>query len=332
MDLLSVVVCTYNRSTSLARTLESLAAQRTNGTFTFEVIVVDNKSRDDTRAVVESFMPRFDPSTRPADSGARSGFRPADRSAGLHMRLAYAFEGRQGLSHARNTGVARAQGAVVAFTDDDVRPQPAWLAALCEAFTRFRADCVYGKVLPEWEAERPGWLSDYFLGRLALLDRGAEPFLVTDERQEFYGANFAVTRAALAATGAFNPALGRTGEQLGGGEDVDYFARLFRAGRRIAYAPAAVVHHRVPRERMTPGYFRRWHFQHGESSAHAERAAGRALFGIPLWTLRDFAGHLGGWVAAGLTRRTARRLEHEMKLMFYLGLFSRTLRTTGRAS
>ena len=323
MDLISVVVCTYNRSASLVRTLDSLAAQRTDGAFTFEVIVVDNKSRDDTRAVVESFMPRFGCSAGPAS---------LSEAAGLHGRLAYVFEDRQGLSHARNAGVARAQGVVVAFTDDDVRPQPAWLAALREAFARFQADCVYGKVLPEWEAERPGWLSDYFLGRLALLDRGAEPFLVTDERQEFYGANFAVTRAALALTGAFNPALGRTGEQLGGGEDVDYFVRLFRAGRRIAYAPAAVVHHWVPRERMTPGYFRRWHFQHGESSARAERAAGRTLFGIPLWTLRDFASHLGGWAAAGLTRRTARRLEHEMKLLFYLGLFSRTLRTTGRES
>lgn len=296
----SVVVCTCNRSVSLARTLESLAALSAPE-FTYEIVVVDNNSRDETKATVERFQLRF-------------------------RQLTYVFEGRQGLSHARNTGVAHAQGQIVAFTDDDVRPETDWLVAMQEAFIRFRADCVYGKVLPEWDGERPPWLGEYFFGRLALVDRGQTPFLVRDERQEFYGANFAVTKEALAAIGPFNLALGRCGERLGGGEDVEYFNRLFRAGRRIAYQPT-VVHHWVPRDRMTLAYFRRWHFQHGESSAHLEQPRPRrGLLGIPFWAMRNCLGHLLGWVLGLVLGRAEQRLMHEMRLIFYLGLFSQQFR------
>ena len=69
---------------------------------TWEVIVVDNNSKDHTKAVVEE----------------------AQRAWPL---LRYEFEGAQGLSHARNHGIACARGDVILFTDDDVLPEPDWL-------------------------------------------------------------------------------------------------------------------------------------------------------------------------------------------------------------
>src|SRR6516162_11213107 len=91
----SVIICTYNRQHLLKAALKSILSQQADG-LRYEVVVVDNNSTDDTRQVIETFMGR----------GATN--------------LRYLFEGRQGLSYARNAGVAVSRSPIVAFTDDDV--------------------------------------------------------------------------------------------------------------------------------------------------------------------------------------------------------------------
>src|SRR5690349_5231481 len=101
----SVCICTYNRCQTLRSALESVLGQEADGV-RFEVIVVDNNSTDDTKQVVESFVRRG------------------------HSNLRYSFEGRQGLSHARNAGIAVARSPLVAFTDDDIRVAPDWVSTI----------------------------------------------------------------------------------------------------------------------------------------------------------------------------------------------------------
>jgi glycosyltransferase involved in cell wall biosynthesis len=303
MDLISVVVCTYNRSASLAETLARLADLQADDTFAVEVVVVDNNSRDDTRAVVESCMPRFG------------------------GRLRYVFEARQGQSHARNTGMREARGLLVVFTDDDVLPSPNWLIALRAAAAEFSADCVFGRVMPLWLSPPPKWMGAYFLDRLAMLDRGDEARLVSASREQFVGANFALTRHAISIVGEFNTALGNCGNRLSGEEDTEFFDRLLAAGVRVAYTPAAVVQHKVDKDRTTLAYFRRWHFDHGMASAQLVTCAkGRSVGGLPFWVLRNVLRHLGGWAAGLVSGGMERRLTHEMRLIFYLGLVAGRLR------
>ena len=266
---LSVIVCTYNRSESLRRTLARLAGQRADG-FDYEVIVVDNNSRDQTRQVV-------------TESQALFG-----------GRLRYLLETRQGQSYARNSGIGEARGEIVVFTDDDVEPEDTWLSQLRAAFMRFEADCVFGKVLPRWDTAPPAWLGPYFQHRLAMLDRGDEARVITASREQLVGANFAVRLVVLEYLGGFNIALGNRGDRVSGEEDTDLFERLLTLGTRIVYAPQAVVYHHVQQERMTKRYFRQWHFDHGVAAAHvAAYARGRSLFGIPLWAIREFLLNLG---------------------------------------
>src|SRR5437868_1294010 len=113
--VISVVLCTYNRSAGLRRTLESIHAAAPPG-LACELIIVDNNSTDDTRAVAADFL----------------------TASGINGR--YVFEKRQGLSHARNAGIRAATGEVLAFTDDDVTVHPKWLASLGEAF--LQPDCA----------------------------------------------------------------------------------------------------------------------------------------------------------------------------------------------
>ena len=125
----SVVVATYNRCEIMPGTLESLINQE--GDTAYEVIVVDNNSTDDTRNVINKL-----------------------RTKRGYEKLTYHFEEKQGVSHARNRGIAAARASIIAFTDDDIRPASNWIKSISEAFRKFpEADCIGGKVLPHREAE-----------------------------------------------------------------------------------------------------------------------------------------------------------------------------------
>ena len=106
---ISVCICTYNRCQGLRSALESVLGQQADGV-RFEVIVVDNNSTDETKQVVDGFVRRG------------------------HSNLRYSFEGRQGLSHARNAAIAVARSPLVAFTDDDVPVARDWVSTIKRAF------------------------------------------------------------------------------------------------------------------------------------------------------------------------------------------------------
>src|SRR5215469_11293809 len=100
---ITVILCTYNRCQSLRKALESIAASRLPESIEWEVLVVNNNSKDQTREVVEEFCRAY----------------PG--------RFRYLFEPKQGKSIALNTGIREAKGEVLAFMDDDVIVEPTWL-------------------------------------------------------------------------------------------------------------------------------------------------------------------------------------------------------------
>lgn len=109
--LLSIVICTFNRAERLADLVTQLLDRQDAD---FEILVVDDGSTDDTKAVVAAFD---DP------------------------RVRYIYQVNGGLSVARNTGLREAAGELVAFVDDDDRPVPDWAARLSEPFAD-DADCA----------------------------------------------------------------------------------------------------------------------------------------------------------------------------------------------
>src|SRR5688500_10442586 len=131
---LDVVIPTYNRGALLRRTLESLLAADRPDALQTDVFVVDNRSTDHTRAVVESFMPRFE------------------------GRLHYVYECKRGRSHALNTGIAAGRGDLVGMIDDDEEVDRTWLLTLARAFDDPATDFIGGPYRPVWGGERPVWL------------------------------------------------------------------------------------------------------------------------------------------------------------------------------
>jgi len=264
----SVVICTYNRSKWLEATLRSLSNIRTDRQW--EIIVVDNNSADDTPAVV------------------------ARHTAVSAVPVTYLFEPRQGKSNALNTGIARAAGDILLFTDDDVEIDPKWLDEACEPFTRESGvDYVGGPVEPMWEARPPGWFdqrrSDLW-GTLAILDYGPTPFVFEERQRVPLGVNMAVRRQLVDRVGGFHPELGRRGKSLLGQEQAEFFSRARARGVRGLYVPGMKVRHYVPAARLTLGYFLRWWFWKGVSRARVDAMHGRTELGINLQDVPHLAG------------------------------------------
>ena len=225
----SVVVCTRDRSDVLAACLDRL---RLLTHPSLEVVVVDNAPSDDsTRLLVEAV-------------------------AAVDSRFRYVLEPQPGLSAARNRGLAAARGTIVAYTDDDVAVDENWVQGLLRGFERGPSvGCVTGLVCT---AGISGAAEEYFDARAASWSTRCLPELFDPQgtgRDALYpyspgifgtGASFAFDRDLLARLGGFDEALG-AGTPTRGGEDLDVFVRVLRAGRSIAYEPSAVVwhHHRA---------------------------------------------------------------------------------------
>ncbi|MBI1893831.1 MAG: glycosyltransferase family 2 protein [Candidatus Rokubacteria bacterium] len=280
MDL-SVVVCTYNRAELLAETLDALLRQVVPAELHWEILVMDNNSRDRTREVVGRF----------------------ERVGAVPVR--YMFEGRQGLCHARNSGVKHSRGAIVAFTDDDVRPAGDWAHGVILAMREHAADGVGGRVLPRWALPPPEWLlgNTGLLGLLALLESEECSRIERGKGARILGANMAFRRDLFDAVGGFNTSLGRIGTKLSGGEDTEFVSRAVEAGKVLVYDPRLVVSHYVGPYRMRKSYFRKWRFDAAENEGMqpSDICAPRVL-GIPLYVFRLLAKQLALWLKALATR------------------------------
>ena len=234
---ITVAICTYDRPGLLGQTLQTVVTQNYPSAL-FELLVIDNNSPPQTRAVVESFQHHT----------------PAPK---------WILETAQGLSHARNRGIQEATGEIIVFADDDILAQPEWLREMVRLFlptTTGRIGAVGGTVLPIFPDGCPTWCQRY----IHPLRYGDHPHLL-NEGQEPMGASLAVARRVFGKVGLFRTDLGRRGASLLDGEEAELLGRIRQAGYEIWFAPDAVVHHQMLRSRLTLAYFCRNSFDSARS-------------------------------------------------------------------
>ncbi len=167
----------------------------------------------------------------------------------------FANREQQGLSGARNSGLAESSGAVVAFLDDDAMAAPDWIERLGQAYADENVLGAGGAVRPMWSETPPRWFPAEFDWVIGCTHSG-----MPDERQavrNLVGANMSFRREALVEVGGFRHELGRIGKIPAGCEETDLCIRI---GKRhpegtILYDPAARVEHFVPAERAQRSYF-----------------------------------------------------------------------------
>jgi glycosyltransferase involved in cell wall biosynthesis len=300
----TVIVCTYNRCQNLPTCLAALAAQEGVEGLEWEVLVVDNNSRDETVRTVERL------------------------SRELPISVRYARETQQGLNHARNRGVTSSHGTHFTFVDDDIRVSPRWLAALRDAFAQDDADAVGGRIHLDPSITLPPWVTpgSETAGFLGYQDFGDEPFRMDGRSRYPFGGNMSFHRRVVERIGLFDPKLGRKGEgrkrgELFKGAETDYFQRLAAAGEaRIFYEPRAIVYHRVQAFQLRQRYFLTIHFNAGfQKALYDRREFPRRALGVPLFLYPQLTRAVAKYLGLLVTRGPNRAFRQLMTVGHFMG-------------
>ena len=219
---ISVVICTYNRADLLTKGLQTLCEQ-TLAISEYEVIVVDNNSQDNTRAVTEDFCRRY-------------------------PNIRYFFETQQGLSHARNRGWREAKASYIAYIDDECKMPPQWLAIAKQIIDRLSPAVFGGPYYGYYNSSPPHWWKESY--------EAFEPCdtaRALSEKEYLRGGNLFIQRQLLDIMGGFEVALGMSGNKLGYGEESHLQKRLraIMPDKLIYCDPQLYVYHLVRFEKMS---------------------------------------------------------------------------------
>jgi len=283
---------------------------KVEGGLCWEVLIVDNNSSDNTRIMVRAMC-----------LGSLGNGR-------------YIFEGKQGLSHARNRGVQEARGEIISFLDDDVVVDKGWLVSVVAGFEQYDPMILGGRVLIDGNVQLPRWLSARHQGPLGGFDMGPIPIIAgtAGGGGVGIGANMSFNRKVFDQYGLFDLRLGRVGSKLGMGEETDLYRRVKGRGERCVYYPDAVVYQVPLPERLKKSYFRRWYFRMGEWNAFTDQVNGGwsepiRLFGVPRWMYRKAAADLLACAKAVLKGELAEIEARKLDVMMFLGYFMYAQRT-----
>ena len=250
--ILSVIISTRNRGELLKAALKSLTLQ-TMPCDSFEIIVVDNGSTDNTRQAVESFQQKL-------------------------RNIRYFYDSTPGLHVGRHLGMKMAKSDILVYADDDIEAFPTWLQAIAESFQNQDVVLVGGKNLPKFEEEPPEWIKKMWkpdknghriISYLSVLDLGDEiktiyPYLV-------FGCNFSIKRATLLEAGGFHPDAMPQEMLRYRGDGETHVSKFIESMRyKTIYNPNASVFHVVPQNRLTEAYFCKRAYLQGISDSYTQ--------------------------------------------------------------
>jgi glycosyltransferase involved in cell wall biosynthesis len=205
---ISLIIATRDRSDQLARCLDSVA--RIEFERPWELIVVDNGSKDATTEIINQF---------------------ADKAS---IPLRYVLELEPGLGNAHNAGVAVARSEILAFTDDDCYPETDFLKRIWCAFADPSIGYIAGRITLHDPADDP-------MSTIESTTPYVFPARSFVRGGSFGGANMAFRKKVLDEIGGFDPLFGPGA--LFNAEDVDAAARASAIGWKGGYRPEVIVRH-----------------------------------------------------------------------------------------
>ncbi|MBO4768045.1 MAG: glycosyltransferase, partial [Bacteroidales bacterium] len=219
--------------------------------------------------------------------------------AAAHPEVPYRYflETSQGLSFARNRGIAEAGGDIIVFLDDDSFVEPDYLERLSARMAEYPDAAAFGgRIDPLFESgEAPRWLCKWTYSWVSAIDRGPEVSLFTGGKYPI-GANMGFRAETLRGIPGFDTSLGRTGKNLLGGEEKEIFGRISAAGGKIYYFPDVKVQHVIPERRTTRDYIVRFAQGIGYSEyVRCSRKGGSALLKRRFSELVKWAATLVLW-------------------------------------
>ncbi|HBB32141.1 MAG TPA: glycosyl transferase [Cyanobacteria bacterium UBA8803] len=238
----TVAICTYNGAKRLPNVLEQLRCQIDTDSLSWEIIVVDNNSSDNTALVVQEYQANW-PSAYP---------------------LKYYFEPEQGLAFARRCAIAKAQSSLIGFLDDDNVPASNWVAA-AYAFSQAhpKAGAYGGQIHGDFEGELPEGFQR--IARFFALIEGNTSYCYNHKYPSNFqrmfppGAGIVIRKEAWLESIRERPVLCQFGE------DIEMLSRIWQKGWEIWFNPDMQIRHEIPKSRLEKDYLMRFFWSHGLS-------------------------------------------------------------------
>ncbi|MBF2067333.1 MAG: glycosyltransferase family 2 protein [Calothrix sp. C42_A2020_038] len=233
----SIVICCYNSSQRLPKTLEHLAAQKLTSDLPWEVIVVDNASTDNTAEIAKTSW----------------------SSTAVPLRVVH--EHQQGLIYARHRALIEAKYDIIGFVDDDNWVCPEWVQTVAEIMTQHpNVGACGGCSSVVSDVPIPSWFERY-QGDYAVGSQAPKAGEITEQGRDFlWGAGLSVRKQAWQQIldKGFEPLLvGRKGTALSASEDFEFCLALRAAGWQLWYDPRLQLQHCLPASRLQWSYLRR---------------------------------------------------------------------------
>lgn len=293
---ISVCICTLKRGELLRQTLTHLENQRTEGLFTYSVVVADNDVMESAREVVAAFS----------------------STAGLPVT--YCIEPQQNIALARNRALQNADGDLIAFIDDDEFPEEDWLYTLFKAYLATGAAGVLGPVKPYFDVEPPHWVK-----KGGFFNRPTYPTGYRLHWGQSRTGNVLFRREIIHDLDVpFQPHFATAGE------DMDFFRRAMEKGYRFVWCDEAAVYEVVPSSRCTRTYLLRRALLRGSNfpkhPTDRLRNIGKSLVAVPAYALAlpillFFGQHV-------FLKYLIKFLDHVSRLLAFLGFAVVTERQT----
>ncbi|MEO0518196.1 MAG: hormogonium polysaccharide biosynthesis glycosyltransferase HpsE [Cyanobacteria bacterium P01_A01_bin.116] len=282
MDL-TVVICTYNGADRLPAVLDRLADQVIAPCVSWELVVVDNNSQDRSAQVASGHPVKVL----------------------LSSRMKIVYEHRQGLAYARRRAVQIANGALIAFLDDDNLPSQNWIQSVYNFGQQYPDAGAYGsQIIGQYGAPPPPKF-ERIACFLAVIDRGNQPFRYDQLDRWLFpaGAGLVVRKQAWLQAVPEQPALsGVSAKGLNGkGEDIETLSYLRKAGWPIWHNPDMRIEHVIERDRLSENYLLKLFKGVGLSRYHTRTIRFSAWQKLPVTT---------AYILKDLSRLVVHRLEH----------------------
>ncbi|MEH2382299.1 MAG: hormogonium polysaccharide biosynthesis glycosyltransferase HpsE [Nostoc sp.] len=230
----TVAIPTYNGQSRLPELLERLQNQLNTEHLSWEIIVVDNNSTDNTAKVIQTYQQNWQ----------------------CPYPLKYLFEKKQGAAYARQRAIEEAKGTFIGFLDDDNYPTSTWVAAAYAFGEQHPLAGAYGsQVHGDFEVEPPENFKK-IASFLAITERGTKPHQYKAHMKMLPpGAGLVVRKQAWERTVPKNLVLNHKGREAGlASEDLEAVLHIQLGGWEIWYNPEMCIHHKIPAWRLQRKY------------------------------------------------------------------------------
>lgn len=291
----TVAICTYNGENRLPAVLDQLRSQMNTEMFAWEIVVVDNNSKDNTKALVEQYQKTWD--------------KP--------FKLRYCFESRQGLAYARRCGIKESNSELIGFLDDDNLPHFDWVIRAYQFGQEHpKAGAYGGQIHGQFESEPPsgfGRIARYF----AILE-GQNTYCYNERygntRQKMFppGAGIVIRKQAWIESIPDQPCLPQTNE------DLEMLWYIWHNNWELWFNSAMEIDHVIPESRFESAYLQKFFRANGLSRYYFRILTYQPWqrpFIIPLYWLNDLRKFLTFYIKHKNIVKTDVVVAGEMELL-----------------